>query len=94
MALRTVRQIRAFRGSRIPARREVCLMKIKREVWAEFGDGSVAAYGVKDDELQALLDQLCGVGIPCAIWVDGRPWTRHGQSEYDDGVGGGDGRSA
>ncbi len=69
-------------------------MKIKRDVWAEFGDGSVAVYGVKDDELQALLTQLCGVGMPCAIWVDGRLWTKHGQSEYDDGLGGGDGRSA
>ncbi|CAG0981558.1 hypothetical protein MYXO_01884 [Myxococcaceae bacterium] len=61
---------------------------MKREVRVEFGDGSVAVYGVKDGELLGLLDQLRAAGVVCAIWVDGRPWTDQDRPECGDGSAG------
>jgi hypothetical protein len=62
-------------------------MKTKREVWAEFGDGSVATYRVNDEELMLLANQLCDAGVSCTVWVDGRLWTRHDRSECVDDIG-------
>ncbi len=44
------------------------------EVWAEFGDGSVAKYGVVNADLPGLLTQIRNNGIPCMLWVDGQIW--------------------
>jgi hypothetical protein len=43
-----------------------------REVWAEFGDGSVAKYGVEDNDLPDLLMLLRNSGVSCTLWIDGR----------------------
>jgi hypothetical protein len=61
-------------------------MKVKREVWAEFGDGSVATYGVEDEELLVLVKQLRDAGVSCSIWVDGRLWTQHDRPECNDDI--------
>jgi hypothetical protein len=47
---------------------------MKREVWAEFGDGSVAKYGVEDDDLPDLLARFHNHGMPCTLWIDGQIW--------------------
>ena len=62
-------------------------MNTKREVWAEFGDGSVATYRVDDEELQTLVTQFCDADVSCTIWVDGRLWTKRDRSECGDGPG-------
>ena len=66
-------------------------MKMKREVWAEFADGSVAAYAVDDGELLGLLDRLRDAGAPCTVWIDGRLWKRPEWPEGGDGSGPGEG---
>ncbi len=45
-----------------------------REVWAEFADGSVAKYGVEDDDLPGLLNRFLDSGVSCTLWVDGQLW--------------------
>jgi len=47
---------------------------MRREVWAEFGDGSVAKYGVEDDDLPRLLTLLSTQAGTCTLWVDGELW--------------------
>ena len=61
-------------------------MKTKREVWAEFVDGSVATYGVREEELQGLVNHLHYSGVSCRIWVDGRLWTKLDQPECSDDI--------
>jgi hypothetical protein len=63
---------------------EVCPMKMNHEVWAEFADGSVAAYGVQADELLDLVNRLLNTGPPCKVWVDGQIWRGHNRLE--DGI--------
>jgi hypothetical protein len=61
-------------------------MNTKREVWVEFGDGSVATYRIDDEELQTLVAQFCDAGVSCTVWVDGRLWTARDRSECGDGI--------
>lgn len=56
-------------------------MSGQREVWVEFGDGSVAKYSVSEVDLAELLRNLRGAGMPCRIWVDGRLCPPPEQSE-------------
>lgn len=56
-------------------------MSERREVWVEFGDGSVAKYGAQDEELADLLGKFQSAGVPCRIWIDGCLWTPPEESE-------------
>ncbi len=58
-------------------------MRTLREVWVEFGDGSVAKYAVKEEDFLPQLNQLLNAGISCTIWVDGRIWAGERKSEDD-----------
>jgi hypothetical protein len=57
-------------------------MKMKREVWAEFADGSIATYGVGEDDLPDLVSQLLGSGVCRGLWVDGQLLTQQDQPEH------------
>jgi len=61
-------------------------MKMNHEVWAEFADGSVAAYGVQADELLDLVNQLRNASPLCKVWVDGQIWRGHSLLEDDTGL--------
>ncbi len=50
-------------------------MGILKEVWVEFGDGSIAKYQVKAEDFPMWMDRLHNAGVARAIWVDGRAWT-------------------
>lgn len=59
-------------------------MGVLREVWVEFGDGSVAKYEAADAALQDLLDRLLSAGVARRVWVDGRAWPQSPGSEGAD----------
>ena len=50
-------------------------MRVLREIWVEFGDGSVAKYAVEEEDFLPLMTQLLDAGLSCTIWVGGRVWA-------------------
>ncbi|MBS1212453.1 MAG: hypothetical protein H6R26_1069 [Proteobacteria bacterium] len=62
---------------------------MKREVWAEFEDGSVAKYDVDADGLSDLLVRIRNHGVSCTIWIDGqifRPGDLADSNDSDAGT--------